>query len=226
MTRPGLRTALLLFAGIGTIPGFTQSSDNPPAVTKPESSPSSPYVAPSRHKLMRDFLTDTAGPYPIMMAGFTAAIHQGTDNPPEWRQGASALAMRFGSNMGITAVGNTTRMGLAAALSQDTSYYRCRCAGFLPRIRHAAMSPLIARRRSNGTPVFSIPGLAAPYASTFTATYAWYPARYGAKDAFRMGNYNLLGTVGADLAFEFIPRQVWKALGRFHLSSRRLAPLD
>jgi len=166
---------------------------------------------------------NTIGPYPLMMAVFTAAIHQGTDNPPDWHQGAVALSKRFGSNMGITAVGNATRYGLGAFLDEDISYYRCRCNGVPKRLSHAAFSALIARRRSNGSSVFSIPGLAAPYTATMTATYAWYPARYGAKDAFRMGNYNLLATVGGNIAFEFIPRKVWKGLEHIHINTGKVA---
>ena len=184
---------------------------------------SSGYVSPTRQKTLRDFLMDTVGPYPNTMAIFTAAIHQATDSPPEWRQGAAGLSRRFGSNMGITAVGNATRFGLGEVLNEDTSFYRCRCRRVPQRLTHAALSALIARRRSDGSHVFSIPGLAAPYAATMTAIYAWYPARYGAKDAFRMGNYNLLGTVGSDIAFEFIPSKVWNFLGRFHLNSSRVA---
>jgi len=43
-----------------------------------------------------------------------------------------------------------------------------------------------------------------------TAVYAWHPARYGAKDAFRMGNYNLLGTVGSNIRFEFLASSMLK----------------
>ena len=182
-----------------------------------------PYIAPTRHQLFVNYAGDIVGPYPLLMATFTAAIHQGTDSPPDWHQGAGALAMRFGSNMGITAVGNTTRFALAAALHQDTRYYRCRCRGWLPRLRHAGLSAALARRRSDGAEVPSPLLLLAPYAATTTATYAWYPPRFGAKDAFRMGNYNLLGAVGTDIAFEFIPPSVWHALSRFHLSSQRMA---
>jgi len=181
---------------------------------------------PAANKTFKNFLVDTVGPYPLAMAVFTAAIHQGTDNPPEWRQGAVALSKRFGSNMGITAVGNTTRYGLAAVLKEDTSYHRCRCAGVPHRLTHAAFSALVARRKSDGKSVFSVPGLAAPYAATMTATYAWYPARYGVRDAFRMGNYNLLGTVGSNIAFEFIPRKAWRALRHIHMASRRVAEDD
>jgi hypothetical protein len=50
----------------------------------------------------------------------------------------------------------------------------------------------------------TFPAIAAPYAGTMTAVYAWYPGRYGAKDALRMGNYTLLAFAGENLALEFI----------------------
>jgi hypothetical protein len=208
-----------------TMVGNPQAFDPPrgPGTEPQDSSANAGYIRPTKEKQFKDFVFDTVGPYPLAMAIFTAAIHQGTDNPPEWHQGAVALSKRFGSNMGITAVGNTTRYGLAAMLDEDTSYYRCRCKGVPRRLAHAAFSALMAKRKSDGSSVFSIPALAAPYAATMTATYAWYPARYGAKDAFRMGNYNLLGTVGGNIAFELIPRKVWKGLEHIHLSTRRLA---
>ena len=65
------------------------------------------YNRPTNQKTWGDFVGDTVGPYPLTMAVFTAAIHQATNSPPEWRQGAAGLSKRFGSNMGITAVGNT-----------------------------------------------------------------------------------------------------------------------
>lgn len=178
---------------------------------------------PTKGKLFKNFVADTVGPYSLTMAVFTAAIHQGTDNPPEWHQGAAALSKRFGSNMGITAAGNATRHGLGALMDMDTSYHRCRCTGVPRRLAHAAFSVLVARKYSDGASVFSVPNLGAPYAATMTATYAWYPSRYGAKDAFRMGNYNLLGTVGSNIAYEFIPRKAWDGLRRIHLASRRVA---
>jgi hypothetical protein len=93
----------------------------------------------------------------------------------------------------------------------------------LRRLEHASLSALIARKRTDGHPVFSVPGLAGPYAATMTAVYGWYPSRYDAMDAFRMGNYNLLGTVGSNITFEFLPRKVWKLMARFHVNSRRVA---
>lgn len=36
-----------------------------------------------------------------------------------------------------------------------------------------------------------------------TAVYVWYPKRFSAKDAFRIGNYNLLAYMGGNVALEF-----------------------
>jgi len=194
-----------------------------PQVTTYARRPAGPYTPPTGSALFHEFLFDSVGPYPVFMASATAGIHQATDNPPEWHQGAVALSQRFGSNMGITAVGNATRLGLGDLLHQDTSYYRCRCSGVWPRVRHAAVSALIARKYANGDRVLSVAGIVSPYAATMTAVYGWYPARYGAKDAFRMGNYNLLGTVGSNITFEFLPAKVRKLMARVHLNSRRVA---
>ncbi len=208
--------------------GNPQSADLPDlaVVESQNAGAQAGYARPPRQKTFKEFVVDTVGPYPVAMAAFTAAINQGTDSPPDWHQGAGALGKRFGSNMGITAVGNGTRYGLAALLNEDTSYYRCRCGGVPRRLQHATFSALMARRERDGKYVFSVPGLVAPYAATMTATYAWYPSRFGAKDGFRMGNYDLLGTVGTNIAFEFIPRKVWKELERFHLASRRMSEQD
>jgi hypothetical protein len=37
-----------------------------------------------------------------------------------------------------------------------------------------------------------------------TAIYEWYPHGYNGKDAFRMGNYTMLGYVGGNIALEFL----------------------
>lgn len=137
-------------------------------------------------------------------AALIAAVNQSERTPPEWGQGASAYGQRFGSNLAIAAVTTTTRYGLAAAFREDTVYYRCECKGILQRFRHAMISTVTARRGEDGHRRLSLPAIASPYAGTMTAVYAWYPGRYGAKDALRMGNYNLLAFAGENLALEFI----------------------
>ena len=103
-------------------------------------------------------------------------------------------------------------------------YYRCECKGVLPRLGHAVISTLTARRGEDGHRVFSFPALVAPYAGTMTAVYGWYPRRYGAKDALRMGNYNLLQFVGGNIALEFLYRGPHSWLTRMHLNNGHGAP--
>jgi hypothetical protein len=82
---------------------------------------------------------------------FAAGINQAHNTPPEWKQGAEGYGKRFGSNFGIAAVSTTTRYALAEAFEEDTMYYRCRVQRrLLPRLRHALISTLTARRGEDG----------------------------------------------------------------------------
>ena len=109
-------------------------------------------------------------------------------------------------------------MCIRDSFKEDTLYYRCECQGVFPRLGHAFLSTLTALRGTDGHRVFSFPALIAPYAGTMTAVYAWYPGRYNAKDALRMGNYTLLGYVGGNIALEFLYSGPHSLLSRMHLS--------
>ena len=220
--------AKLLILAILPVAGRAQQladAPQPPAspATAMQATATGQYQRPTRAETLHDILSDAAGPYSITMALFTAGIHQATNNPADWGQGAAGFSKRFGSNMGITLTGTAVRYSIAEAMNVNTLYYRCSCAGAGARARHAVLSTVIARQRDDGAAVFSYPNVVAPYAATMTAVYAWYPRRYGEKDAFRMGNYDLLGTVGSNLIFEFMPVKVHEALARMHLSSSRMA---
>jgi hypothetical protein len=153
---------------------------------------------------IRAYLFDAFGPYPIAGAAAIAGVHQAENTPPEWGQGFSGFGKRFGSTLGIAAITTTTRYGLAEAFREDTVYYRCECKGIFRRFEHAMISTVTSRRGEDGHRSLSFPSIVAPYAGTFTAVYAWYPARFSAKDAMRMGNYDLLAFAGENLALEFI----------------------
>jgi hypothetical protein len=61
--------------------------------------------------------------------------------------------------------------------------------------------------------------LLTPYAGSMVAVYGWFPSRFGAKDAFRMGNYSLLGYMGGNLALEFFYSGPHSLLARMHLNN-------
>jgi hypothetical protein len=228
---------LLAVAQLALLPGLVKaqsmvdSADSSSVVALPVSAAipaflqSGPtYVRPPEATKLRNFLFDAFGPYPIFGAGFAAGINQAYNTPPEWKQGAAGYAKRVGSDLSIAAVSTTTRYALSEVFREDTLFYRCECKGVLPRLGHAVLSTFTARRGIDGHRVFSVPNLVAPYAGTMMAVYGWYPARYDYKDAFRMGNYSLLGFIGANISLEFLYRGPHSLLTRMHLNDARGAP--
>jgi len=183
------------------------------------------YVRPTQRTKVHNYVFDAYGPYPIVSAAITAGINQETNSPPEWNQGVEGYSKRFGSELGIAAVGTTVRYGLSEAFKEDALYYRCDCRGVFPRMGYAMVSTLTARRGDDGHRVFSLPALLAPYAGSMTAVYGWYPNRFGPKDAFRVGNYNLLIYMGGNISLEFIYSGSHSLLSRMHLNNAHGSPI-
>jgi hypothetical protein len=240
-TRTILAAALFLAAALGNFParvcaqepagaGTAQQDNRTPSSTHSTSpdtahrQKSPTYVRPTEKTKLKNYLFDGYGPYPIVGAAIVAGINQADSTPPEWGGGAEAYGKRFGSNYGINMISTTTRYALSGLLRQDTLYYRCQCKGFFPRLGHAVVSTLSARHGDEGHYIFSFPALVAPYAGTMVATHTWYPGRYNASDAFRMGNYNLLALAGGNIALEFLYRGPHTFLSRIYLNNRHGAP--
>src|SRR5580698_3210898 len=223
-----MRQAMLVLLAVAVLPVLVKAqslADSGTVVVPVQAAlPNLTYTPPTEKTKLHNYLFDTFGPYPIVGAAFVAGINQAYNTPPEWKQGAEAYGKRFGSNFAIAAVSTTTRYALAEALREDTLYYRCECNGFFPRLSHAVISTLTARRGEDGHRVFSFPALVAPYAGTMTAVYAWYPGRYNGKDALRMGNYTMLGYVAANIGLEFIYSGPHSWLSRMHLSKTHGEP--
>jgi len=194
-------------------------------VNTPQVQPELTYTRPSQSTKLRNYVFDAFGPYPIVGAGLAAGVNQWQNTPPEWKQGAEGFGKRFGSDFGIAAVSTTTRYALAEAFKEDTLYYPCDCKGIFPRLGHAVISTFTARRGEDGHRVFSLPALVAPYAGAMTAVYGWYPSRFDSRDGFRIGNYALLGYVGANVGLEFIYSGNRSLLSRMHLTNAHAAPV-
>ncbi|HEY1205719.1 MAG: hypothetical protein ABSH46_16995 [Bryobacteraceae bacterium] len=220
-----LLLGLLGIAALARADSLPGSGDPSGAVAAPTPAPLDvPYTRPTQATKLHNYLFDAFGPYPTVGAAITAGLGQLSNSPPEWNEGAKGFARRFGSDYGIAAVSITTRYALAEAFKEDTLYYRCDCTGVFPRLRHAVISTLTARRGEDGHRVFSFPALVAPYAGTMTAVYGWYPSRFGARDALRMGNYNLLADVVGNIALEFLYGGPHSLLHRMHLNNGHGAP--
>ena len=231
MYRLGL--TLFTLAVLTAIPQFAKAQtpvDSGPSPTpKTASAPSNTthvqpgqtYTPPTTRQKLHNYLFDAFGPYPVLGAAFAAGLNQASNHPPEWGQGAAGYGRRFGSSFGIALTTTTTRYTFASLFREDTLYYRCDCKGVLPRLRHAVLSTITARRGRDGHRVFSVPGLVAPYAGSMTAALGWYPQRYSPKDGFRMGNYNLLAFTGGNIALEFLYGGPHTLLSHVHLGGSR-----
>jgi hypothetical protein len=228
MTMRQIMLSLLAVAALAALPlraGAQASADSRdsahaaalPTAPSATRDPGLTYVRPTEKTKLHNYIFDAFGPYPIVGAAFAAGISQAYHTPPEWEEGAEGYGKRVGSDFAIAAVSTTTRYILAQAFHEDTLYYRCECKGVVPRLGHAMISTFTARRGEEGHRVFSIPSLLAPYSGTMTAVYGWYPDRYNAKDAFRMGNYSLVGYAAGNVAMEFIYGGPHSWLSRMHL---------
>jgi hypothetical protein len=227
------RTALLLLviAILSTLPKVAKAQS--PVASEDSSSIAAiaapvqidpAYTRPTQEIKLRNYVFDAFGPYPISGAAAVAGIGQIDNTPAAWKQGAAGYSRRFGSDLGIAAISTTTRYALAQAFKEDTLYYRCECKGVFPRLSHAVVSSLTARHGEDGHRAFSFSAFIAPYAGTVTAVYAWYPDNYGLRSGLRMGNYNLLGSVGENILMEFIYAGPHSLLSRMHLHNPHAAP--
>lgn len=186
------------------------------------------YQEPSQEQKRNNYLLEAFGPYPLMWTTLVAGLHQATRTPPAWREGWPGYGERYASDFGNSVVNISTRFSLAETLHEDTLYYRCACRGVLPRLKHAVVWTAMAHRGEDGHMAPAVPVFVAPYVASATAVYGWYPRRYGAKDAFRMGNYGLLDYLAGNISLEFLSpvlhakRSGW--IAHLHLDNRHLAP--
>jgi hypothetical protein len=116
--------------------------------------------------------------------------------------------------LGISLVTASAQYSLAEAFHEDTAYYRCTCAGFFPRLLHAAVSSVASRRGDDGHTELSPALTISPFIGPLTAANTWIPDHNGAKLGFNMGVHNLLGQFGQDEALEFLYGGPHTILGR------------
>jgi hypothetical protein len=187
--------------------GVTSPGTSTPAESQASNTSSLPtaaaYSRPTGAQKWSNFAHEAIGPYTLLKTLAVAGVLQAQNSPPDWGQGASGFGDRVGSEYGRFLAETGSKYVIAAALRQDTKYYRCECSGIGHRVRHAVISTFSARAGDDGHRIFSPAPIVAPYIGGFTQL-AWYPSRFSYKDGFRFGNYGLLYDVGANLAREFI----------------------
>jgi hypothetical protein len=164
------------------------------------------YVFPSQEQRLKRYAWNMVGPWSLLAVASAAGIDQWSDNPPEWRQGASGYGKRFASRFGQNAIQQTVSFGLSEAFRLDTGFRRSERIGLGPRLGDALLQNVTSRTRS-GRRIISAPRLAGFYAGGLIPTLTWYPSRFSYKDGLRMGTYSLLGGFGLNVVREFILRK-------------------
>ena len=161
------------------------------------------YTFPDGKQQFRNYLYSTLGPPAFIMSAIGAGLDQNKPAPPEWDSGVQGYGERYGWRFGMQLLTQTTAYSLGALSHEDVTYHRCECTGLIPRSTHAFVSTLTAKTRSGRT-VFSVPALVSPYAGSFTAVNAWYPARYEPADALRIGSMSFVFKAAGNLVGEFL----------------------
>lgn len=164
-----------------------------------------PYVFPTRRERFNRYVKSTVGPFSLARNAISAGIDQARDTPDEWEQGASGYGKRYASSFGQNVIQQTVIYGLDSALGLDTGFRKSERKGFFPRMTDALVENIISRTRS-GKRVISAPRFTGAYASAFISHEAWYPARYGYKDALRSGTRSWVSGFGINLLREFVIR--------------------
>lgn len=200
---------LFLISCAGTVAGVslaqgTQGPSSNIAAQQTKKRPGTPgYVRPKFRQRFDNSLRTTFGPLQMVTLALGSGLSQAHNVPPEWGQGWGAYGKRFVSDVGSSTSAGAANFLLGEALDLDTEYYPCTCKAILPRLEHALLGSVTAHDGIDGVRVFSFPAITSPYAGAFS-TLAWYPSRYGPKDALRTGSYDFLDSVGMKITLEFL----------------------
>ena len=201
-----LFTAILLMTSARAQSNALVAKDDSLPVAPSVSIATNAHAFPDKKQQFHNYLDSIIGPSAFIRAAIGAGIDQGKPAPPEWDSGATGYGERYGSRFGMLMVSETAKYSLGAVMHEDVAYHRCLCTGFLPRTTHAFTSVFTAQTRSGRT-VLSLPAIAAPYAGSFTAVNAWYPARYEPQDAARLGTMSFGFQAGGNMVREFFLRR-------------------
>jgi hypothetical protein len=158
-------------------------------------------------------LEDTYGPGAWLASASTSGIRQWINSPPEWGQGMKGYGRRFASSMGETAVKNTVRFGVGAALREDPRYFPSGRRGLLPRAWHAVTFVFVPRNDHGGRTVGAA-RIAGALSAGFVSN-AWYPERLSdTSHALSRAGISLGGEAAVNLFHEFWPDIRRTVLGR------------
>ena len=162
------------------------------------------YAPPTPAERWRYLYNDALSPGAFGVHAAAAGLSHAIDSVPEWGQGGEGYGRRLGWVVVNNVAQSAIESGAAAALHEDTGYYRCACSGLWRRSAHALVSQITARR-PDGTRGFSFSRPAGAYGGAMVAA-SILPKRFTLSgDGVRDGTWNYALGFPLNLLREFWP---------------------
>jgi hypothetical protein len=141
----------------------------------------------------------------FVRAGAGTAIAQIANTPREWGRTAAGAAKRFGSAFGKHLVKSSVQLTVATLRHEDLRYHRSEESGFRPRMKHALISTVVARKTTSGKPAMATGRVAGSFASGFVSEL-WLPVRlHTVSNGLASGGISLGVDALTNVAREFWP---------------------
>ncbi|MBV9144866.1 MAG: hypothetical protein JO065_03050 [Acidobacteria bacterium] len=146
----------------GVVPQFLVTSDSNPA----------PLTSRQKFKLFEKTSLD---PFTFVSSGFQAALSQASDEFPQYGQGASGYAKRYGATFADQVSSNFFANFLyPVLLKEDPRYFRLGRGSVKRRIMYSLTQEFVARR-DNGARTFAFENVLGAFTSG-TVSNAYYPS--------------------------------------------------
>ncbi|HQU82952.1 MAG TPA: hypothetical protein PKY59_07510 [Pyrinomonadaceae bacterium] len=166
-------------------------------------SQSSGYTRPTAEKRFKRYVNSVIGPFTLLGNAIGAGFATLGNEPEEWGKKPEGFGRRFASNLGRSAIRNTTTYALDEAFKLDSGFYKSQKRDPGSRIKNAVLSTFTARK-TNGKRVLGVPRLVGTYTGSIIAAETWFPKRFNYKDGLRDGTISLGFNTMVNLFREFI----------------------
>ena len=154
------------------------------------------------------------------LAGVSSAIQHIRVRPEEWGSNIAGFGKRYASAFGHHLVKGSVQYGLAKALHEDLKYYPSQAKGFRPRVGHALLSTVYARKTNGPEQTVATARISGEVAGGFLSRL-WQPASMRTvASGFTSTGISLAVDAGLNTLREFWPEI------RHPLRSRQQARLE
>ncbi len=154
----------------------------------------------------------------LVYAGIGAAFDQARSRPPEWGQGGSAFAERYGSHVGQYLIQRSIMFPVQAMDGEDTRFFRSKRPSYQGRIADAFLHTIWRHDDSGGMmPAYS--EFLGDYGAAAVSRMWWPPRFHTGRAIFFAGSDTVLLDAGITVMHEFAPdvkRWLHGDFGRHH----------